>query len=156
MSFLVLPQHEQFYPEGLSVFAPCKYLRIQVGQSQHQNSRIFQHRLQFSRIFKALKFYFKIQGLSRCVRTLYRVTTGFNEYSLGPGSAVGKKGDKEKSRERKKIGEQSEPSGSLGKESLPVLCCFQPIFCAFPYCRAWPQARPIIMVIAGATSNPRF
>ena len=33
MSFLVLPQHEQFYPEGLSVFAPCKYLRIQVGQS---------------------------------------------------------------------------------------------------------------------------
>ena len=22
MSFLVLPQHEQFYPEGLSVFAP--------------------------------------------------------------------------------------------------------------------------------------
>ena len=33
VSFLVLPQHEQFYPEGLSVFAPCRYLRIRVGQS---------------------------------------------------------------------------------------------------------------------------
>ena len=31
VSFLVLPQHEQFYPEGLSVFAPFSYLRIWVG-----------------------------------------------------------------------------------------------------------------------------
>ena len=31
--FLVLPQHEPFYPEGLSVLAPCRYLRIRVGQS---------------------------------------------------------------------------------------------------------------------------
>ena len=44
---------------------------------------------------------------------------------------MGKKGDKEKSREQKKIGKRSEPSGSLGKEFSPVLCCFQPIFCAF-------------------------
>ena len=33
VSFLVLPQHVQFYPEGLSVLAPCRYLRIRVGQS---------------------------------------------------------------------------------------------------------------------------
>ena len=38
--------------------------------SWHWNSRTFQHRLQLSRTFKALNFYFKIQGLSRCVRTL--------------------------------------------------------------------------------------
>ena len=69
---------------------------------------------------------------------------------------MGKKGDKEKSREQKKIGKRSEPSGSLGKEFSPVLCCFEPIFCAFPYCRAWSKARLIIMVIGGATSNPRF
>ena len=41
VSFLVLPQHEQFYPQGLSVLAPCRYLRIRVGQ------------LQFSKTFKA-------------------------------------------------------------------------------------------------------
>ena len=33
VSLLVLPQHEPFYPEGLSVLAPCRYLRIRVGQS---------------------------------------------------------------------------------------------------------------------------
>ena len=33
VSFLVLPQHEPFYPEGFSVLAPCRYLRIRVGQS---------------------------------------------------------------------------------------------------------------------------
>ena len=33
VSFLVLPQHEPFYPEGLSVLAPGRYLRIRVGQS---------------------------------------------------------------------------------------------------------------------------
>ena len=34
MSFLVLPQHDckfNFYPEGLSVFAPFMHLRIWVG-----------------------------------------------------------------------------------------------------------------------------
>ena len=31
MSFLVLPQHEQFHPEGLSVFSPFMQLRIWVG-----------------------------------------------------------------------------------------------------------------------------
>ena len=34
MSFLVLPQHDcnfNFYPEGLSVFAPFTHLRIWVG-----------------------------------------------------------------------------------------------------------------------------
>ena len=29
--FSVLPQHEQFYPEGLSMFAPVRHLRICVG-----------------------------------------------------------------------------------------------------------------------------
>ena len=60
MSFLVLPQHKQLYLEDLSVFAPFRYLGIQVGQSKHRNSRTFQQRLQFSRVFKALNFYFKI------------------------------------------------------------------------------------------------
>ena len=31
MSFLVLPKHEQLYPEGLSVFAPFCHLRIWIG-----------------------------------------------------------------------------------------------------------------------------
>ena len=31
MSFLVLPKHEQLYPEGLSVFAPFSHLRIWIG-----------------------------------------------------------------------------------------------------------------------------
>ena len=31
LSFLVLPQHKQFHPEGLSVFAPFMQLRIWVG-----------------------------------------------------------------------------------------------------------------------------
>ena len=36
LSFSVLPQRELFYPEGLSVFAPFRHLRIWVGQSWHQ------------------------------------------------------------------------------------------------------------------------
>ena len=32
MSFLVLPQHQQFYSEGLSVFVPCRYLRIRLDK----------------------------------------------------------------------------------------------------------------------------
>ena len=52
LSFLVLPQYEQFYPEGLSVFAPFRHLRIWVGWSKHQSSRTFQQGLQFSRTFK--------------------------------------------------------------------------------------------------------
>ena len=31
LSFLVLPQHEQFYPDRFSVFAPFRHLRICVG-----------------------------------------------------------------------------------------------------------------------------
>ena len=60
MSFLFLSQHKQLYPEDLSVLAPFRYMGIRVGQSKHRNSRTFQQRLQFSRIFKALNFYFKI------------------------------------------------------------------------------------------------
>ena len=31
LSFLVLPKHEQLYPEGFSVFAPFSHLRIWIG-----------------------------------------------------------------------------------------------------------------------------
>ena len=31
LSFFILSQHEQFYPEGHPVFAPFRHLRIQVG-----------------------------------------------------------------------------------------------------------------------------
>ena len=30
ISFYIFPQHDQFYPEGLSVFAPVRHLRIWV------------------------------------------------------------------------------------------------------------------------------
>ena len=39
------------------------YLNYKV--SMHRNSRTFQHRPQFSRTFKALNFYFKIQRFLR-------------------------------------------------------------------------------------------
>ena len=56
MSVLVLKQHDcnfNFYPEGLSVFAPFKHLRIWVGY-----------------IKQSLKFKDHFQGLSRCMQTL--------------------------------------------------------------------------------------
>ena len=52
---------------------------------------------------------------------------------------MGGKGEKEKSREQKKIGEQSEPSGGLGKESSPVLGCFQLFFVLFPTAEPGPK-----------------
>lgn len=52
---------------------------------------------------------------------------------------MGEKGEKEKSREQKKIGEQSEPSGGLGKESSPVLGCFQLFFVLFPTAEPGPK-----------------
>ena len=52
---------------------------------------------------------------------------------------MGKKGDKEKSRERKKIGERSEPSGSLGKEFSPVYAVFNPFFVLFPTAEPGPR-----------------
>ena len=64
MSFLVLPQHQQFQPEGHL----CLLLFLWVGLSSHWNSRTFQHQLQFSKTFKALNFYFQIQGLSRTIK----------------------------------------------------------------------------------------
>ena len=67
MSFLVLPQHEQFYPEHLSVFAafPLGWIKLA------PKFKGFPAR---TAIFKDLNFYsiskFKdFQGLSRCVRT---------------------------------------------------------------------------------------
>ena len=60
VSLLVLPQHEKLYPEGL--FCVCCYsFGILLTLALNRNSRTFQHRLQFSRTFKAIK----IQGLSR-------------------------------------------------------------------------------------------
>ena len=67
MSFLVLPQHEQFYPEHLSVFAafPLGWIKLA------PKFKGFPAR---TAIFKDLNFYFILkfkdfQGLSRCVRT---------------------------------------------------------------------------------------
>ena len=40
LSFLVLSQHEQFYPEGLPVFAPFRHLRMvraNLGNSQNNS-----------------------------------------------------------------------------------------------------------------------
>ena len=62
MSFLALPQHEQFYPELLSVFAPFPLGWIKLAPK----FKDFQQQLQFSRAFKALNFHFKIQELSKC------------------------------------------------------------------------------------------
>ena len=63
MTFLVLPQHEQFYPGGLSVFAPFPLGWIKLAPK-------FKDLPAPTAIFKALNFYFKIQRLSMCMRTL--------------------------------------------------------------------------------------
>ena len=53
IEILVLPQHEQFYPEGLSVFAPFS--------------------LEFYLNYKGLSSTdCNFQGLSRCMRTLLK------------------------------------------------------------------------------------
>lgn len=53
------------YVSASSIYFHIRHSRIQVGWHQLQISRTFQHWLQFSRTFKALNFYFEIQGLSR-------------------------------------------------------------------------------------------
>ena len=63
MSFLVLPTLEQFYPEGPYVFAPFPLGWIKLAPK-------FKDLPELTAIFKALKFYFKIEGLSRCMQTL--------------------------------------------------------------------------------------
>ena len=41
LSFLVLSQHEQFYPEGLPVFAPFRHLRmVRANPGNSQNSAL--------------------------------------------------------------------------------------------------------------------
>ena len=66
MYFLTLPEHEQIYPEGLSVFAPFPLGWIKLAPKFTNFPAV----TSFSRTFKALNFYFKIQGLPRCLRTL--------------------------------------------------------------------------------------
>ena len=64
IEILVLPQHEQFYPEGLSVFAPFSlefYLNYKVSIEIQGLSRVFKHRLQLSRTFQALIFILKFK-----------------------------------------------------------------------------------------------
>ena len=71
MSFLVLPQHEPFYPEGLFVLGTWESGLDKVSNEIHGLS--MPALTAISRTFKALIFYFKFkpfQGLSRCVRTL--------------------------------------------------------------------------------------
>ena len=58
MSFLVLLQ-EHIYPEGLSVFTGLDKVKPKVKDFSGPTA-----------IFKDLNFYFKIQRLSRCARTL--------------------------------------------------------------------------------------
>ena len=67
MSFLVLLQHDQFYPEGLSVFAPFPLDRIKLAlkfKDIPPPTVIFKD-------FQGLEFLFKIQGLSKCMQTLH-------------------------------------------------------------------------------------
>ena len=41
LSFLVLSQHEQFYPEGLPVFAPFRHLRmVRANPGNSQNNSL--------------------------------------------------------------------------------------------------------------------
>ena len=61
MSFLVLLQHDQFYPEGLSVFAPFPLDWI----------KDFPPPTVIFKDFQGLEFLFKIQGLSKCMQTLH-------------------------------------------------------------------------------------
>ena len=63
MYFLALPQREQIYPEGLSVFAPFPLGWIKLAPK----FKNFPAATSFSRTFKEIN---KIQGLPRCVRTL--------------------------------------------------------------------------------------
>ena len=76
----------------------------------------------------------------------------YHSVSLGPGSASGGKGEKYRRGQKKKIGEQSEPGGSLwrgkgwrrlrhpfplprqplGSLRSPIFFLFNPVFCLFP------------------------
>ena len=70
MSFLVLLQHEQLCREGLSVFAPLGTWESGLDKISTEIHGLSSTDCNFSCTFKAVNFYFKIQGLSRCVRTL--------------------------------------------------------------------------------------
>ena len=62
MSFLVLLQHDQFYPEGLSVFAPfpLDWRKLALKFKDFPPPTV---------IFKDFQG-LKIQGLSKCMQTL--------------------------------------------------------------------------------------
>ena len=68
MSFLVLPQHEQFYPEGLSyeVLENLGWIKLA------PKFKDFPAPTAIFKDFQGLELFIsKFQGLSRCVRTLY-------------------------------------------------------------------------------------
>ena len=67
MSFLVLLQHDQFYPKGLSVFAPFPLDRIKLALK----FKDFPPLTVIFKDFQGLEFLFKIQGLSKCMQTLH-------------------------------------------------------------------------------------
>ena len=62
-SFLFPPQHEQYYPEGLSVFAVLDKVSMEIQGLSSTDCN-----------FQGLTrpwIFFKFQGLSKCVRTLF-------------------------------------------------------------------------------------
>ena len=91
-----------------------------------------------------------------CIESVQRRAARFANSSLGPGSALVEKGGK-KRRARKKIGERSEPSGSLGRErvappisppqttarlaSLANIFPISPLFLPFPNAELGPRLR---------------
>ena len=65
MCFLVLLQHDQFYPESLSVFAPfpLDWIKLPLKFKDFPLPKII------FKDFQGLEFLFKIQGLSKCMQT---------------------------------------------------------------------------------------
>ena len=67
ISSYVFPQHDQFYPEGLSVFAPFPLDRIKLALK----FKDFPPPTVIFKDFQGLEFLFKIQRLSKCMQTLH-------------------------------------------------------------------------------------
>ena len=89
--------------------------------------------------------------------------------SLAPGSVLWEKGEKIGVGEKKKIGERSEPRGSLGRGNglppfplpriplrSPIFFLFlTPFFSFFPHCGAWSQAINFQVFIASSRRSDR-
>ena len=85
--FLILSQHEQFYPGGLSVFVPFKDVRIWVGKLLSKLKGLSSTNCNFQALSRSsLDFSLKIQGHSRTFKVhafAYQATSltkfGFRE-----------------------------------------------------------------------------